>query len=48
LSNLSDRELEKLVEEKLDYLKWLIKYSRASDLELVPSPAGLDTFACGL
>ncbi|MCK9272730.1 hypothetical protein M0P65_04265 [Candidatus Gracilibacteria bacterium] len=47
LSNLSDRELEKLVEEKLDYLKWLIKYSRACDLELVPSPAGLDTFACG-
>ena len=48
LSNLSDGELEKLVEEKLDYLKWLIKYSRACDLELVPSPAGLNTCACGL
>lgn len=46
--DLSDEEIAKIVEERLEYLKWLMKYSKANHLKLLPSPAWLNTFACGL
>lgn len=45
---LSDAEITQLVEKRLEYLKWLIRYSKANNLKLVPSPKWLNTFACWL
>lgn len=48
LEVLSDEQIRELVEQKLDYLKWLIRYSKANHLNLLPSPEWVNTFACGL
>jgi hypothetical protein len=36
LADFSKEELQRLMDEKIDYLKWLIKYSSENHLNLLP------------
>ncbi len=45
---LSDEQIQKIVEDNFEYLKWLVQYSKHNKLELKPSPKWLDTCACSL
>lgn len=46
---VSEKDIQRLVDEKLEYLQWLLKYAKEKWVELRPRTEDMpSTFACGL